>query len=134
MASWICFRAKPEEENLYLKIQEVSELAKKVGGAKNNLKYLQVPANLAMPESFAEKWQQYNDNGKILNENVFQVARRCRLNVITSSPLAQGLMIQVPLTSEIFKVKNLGAKHIQFARSLPAEALLSKILVCIRIP
>jgi len=126
LATWICFRAKPEEQNIYLKIQEVVELAKKVGGQNHNFKYIQLPVNLAMPEAFAEKWQQYNDNGKIYTENVFQVCRRARINVMTSSPLAQGTMIQVPLDTNIFKCANLGAKHIQFARSLPAEALTCK--------
>lgn len=82
-----------------------------------------------MPESFAEKWQPWTEGGKTIYENVFQVARRCRINVITSSPLAQGLMSQVPLSTDLFKCSNLGAKHIQFARSLPAEALTCKTCI-----
>ena len=80
-----------------------------------------------MPEIFAEKWQEWEEIGKeTIKENLFQVARRCQINVITSSPLLQGTMIQLPLPTELFYCTNLGAKHIQFARSIPAQALLSK--------
>lgn len=32
MATWLCFRAKPEEENIHLNLQEVHELAQSIGG------------------------------------------------------------------------------------------------------
>ena len=80
-----------------------------------------------MPEAFAEKWQEFIlENNEKVSENVFQVAKRCQVNVITSAPLLQGTLIQLPLDSTIFKCSNLGAKHLQFVRSIPAQALLSK--------
>ena len=33
--------------------------------------------------------------------------------------------MQVPLPTDIFKCKNLGAKHIQFVRSIPSDAIIS---------
>mmetsp|Transcript_16556 Transcript_16556/g.28162 ORF Transcript_16556/g.28162 Transcript_16556/m.28162 type:complete len:326 (+) Transcript_16556:177-1154(+) len=35
MATWLCFRAKEEEEKIYLNLQKVVELAEKIGGSKN---------------------------------------------------------------------------------------------------
>lgn len=122
----MCFRAKTDEENLYLSLQKVHELAKKVGGENNSFKYVQMPVNIMMPEAFSEMWQEWAEEGKdTLRENLFQIARRCNINIITSSPLLQGTMIQLPLPSNLFYCANLGAKHIQFSRSLPAQALLS---------
>ena len=65
MATWVCFRALPTEEGLYLSLQEVVELAKRVGGSNHHFNYVQVPViyttikqiNLMMPEAFAQKWQ-----------------------------------------------------------------------------
>jgi len=56
LASWICFRAKKEEEKIYLSLQKVAELAEKVGGKNHGFKYVQIPINLMMPEAFLEKW------------------------------------------------------------------------------
>jgi hypothetical protein len=124
----LCFRAKPDEKDIYLQLQEVVELAKKVGGPKHNFKYIQVPTNLAMPESFAEKWQELTESGKTTMETLFTVAKRNKINVVTSSALAQGLMMQVPLSTDLFKCQHVSAKHIQFTRSLPAESLICKFL------
>ena len=87
-----------------------------------------MPVNIMMPEAFAQKWQEFNlEDNKKVSENLFQVARRCKVNVIASAPLLQGTLLQLPLDSTIFKCSNLGAKHLQFVRSIPAQALLSKL-------
>jgi aryl-alcohol dehydrogenase-like predicted oxidoreductase len=125
LATWACFRAKHTETDLCLRLQEVVETAKKVAGDKHRFRYIQLPFNLLMPEAFLEKWQEVKEGDKITRETLFQVAKAQKVNVITSSPLAQGLMSQVPLSSDIFKASNLGAKHLQFSRSVPAQALLS---------
>lgn len=125
MATWACFRTKHTEGDVYLRLQDVVETAKKVAGDKHKFRYIQVPFNLLMPEAFLEKWQEIKEGDKTTRETLFQVAKNQKINVITSSPLAQGLMSQVPLSSDIFKASNLGAKHLQFSRSVPAQALLS---------
>ena len=126
MATWMCFRAKLEEEKIYFSIQEAVELAEKVAGKNHNFKYIQLPVNMIMPEAFAQPWQEYKEGDKVLNENVFQVARRSKINVITSSPLAQGQLGRMEPPKDVFKMSTIPAKHIQFARSIPAEAMLSK--------
>lgn len=125
LATWACFRAKPKESKLHLNLQDIEKIAQKVGGEKHKFKYVQLPFNIIMPEAFLEKWQDVKTGDKTTRETFFQAAKACNINVITSSPLAQGLMIQVPLNVDLFKVANLGAKHLQFARSIPAQNLLS---------
>ena len=56
MATWLCFRAKPEEKNIYLSLQKCVDLAEKVGGKDNGFKFIQVPVSILMPEAFVEFW------------------------------------------------------------------------------
>jgi hypothetical protein len=67
MATWLCFRAKPEEEKIYLNLQKCVDLAEEVGGKdKHGFKFIQVPMGVAMPEAFSEKWQEYEGpNGQV---------------------------------------------------------------------
>lgn len=60
MATWLCFRAKPDEEKIYLNLQKCIELAEEIGGKeKHGFRFIQVPMGVAMPEAFTEKWQEY---------------------------------------------------------------------------
>ena len=57
MATWLCFRAKIEEDKIYLSLQKCIELAERIGGKdKHGFKFIQAPMGVAMPEAFAEKW------------------------------------------------------------------------------
>jgi aryl-alcohol dehydrogenase-like predicted oxidoreductase len=127
LATWVCFRAKPEEEKLHLSLEKIVELAEKVGGENHGLKYIQLPINIMMPEAFAEHWQTTSkgENKELQEVPLLTSARLNRINVFSSSPLLQGSIIQVPLPTDIFKCNYLGAKHLQFVRSIPAEALIS---------
>ena len=40
MATWLCFRAKPDEENIYLNFQKCVDLAKSVGGEDNGFRFV----------------------------------------------------------------------------------------------
>jgi hypothetical protein len=60
MATWLCFRAKPEEDKIYLNLQKCIQIAEEVGGRDTHgFKFIQVPMGVAMPEAFTEKWQEY---------------------------------------------------------------------------
>jgi aryl-alcohol dehydrogenase-like predicted oxidoreductase len=65
LTTWNCFRLKPEpaNDNHYLSLQKIHEIAEKVGGKQHNFKYVQVPVNILMPETFAEKWQILESEG-----------------------------------------------------------------------
>ena len=80
-----------------------------------------------MPEAFIEKWQEYKTEKSFL----LKVARLLDVNVISSSPLMQGALMQIPLPTDVFRCNNLGAKHLQFIRSIPAPALLCKFILVI---
>ena len=124
----MCFRAPPEAEKIYVRLQETIDIARKVGGEKHNLKYIQLPVNMIMAEAFAHPWQEFQENDKVLTENLFQVARRLNVNVITSAPLAQGQIAKAEPPVDIFNLPTASAKHIQFTRSIPAQALLSSFV------
>jgi hypothetical protein len=48
-------RVKPSDHKMYLSLQKVNDLACKIGGLKtHNMRYLQVPINIMMPEAFVE--------------------------------------------------------------------------------
>lgn len=93
------------------------------------LKFIQidkVPINLMMPEAFSEIWQEItNEKNEIEMVRLLSAARMLKINVISSSPLLQGTLMQLPLPTDVFKCMNLGAKHLQFVRSIPAESLIS---------
>lgn len=57
MATWLCFRAKTEEEGIYLNLQKCIELAESIGGRDTHgFRFTQVPMNVIMPEAFVEPW------------------------------------------------------------------------------
>lgn len=56
MATWLCFRAKPEEEKIYLNLQKTLELAEAIGGKKHGFRFIQAPINVVMPEALVEPW------------------------------------------------------------------------------
>lgn len=89
------------------------------------MKYVQLPLNLIMHEAFSSKWQNYKcpEEGLKSKEKLLAVARLLHLNVVTSSPLWQGAMLQVPMSTDTFHCKALGAKHLNFIRSIPSEAI-----------
>lgn len=128
LATWSSFRLQPESERLHLSLERIVEIAKNVGGENHGFRYVQMPINIMMPEAFAESFQEITENGVKTKERMLTVARKLKVNVISCSPLLQGTMMQLPMPSEIFKCSNLGAKHLQFVRSIPAESLVSRDL------
>lgn len=62
LSTWLCFRAKPDEEKIHLSLQKVVELAQQVGGKDHGFRFVQVPMSVMMPEAFVEPWQPYSQN------------------------------------------------------------------------
>ena len=60
LATFNCFRSPPEEVGIHLSLQKVQELARKVGGSNNRLKFVQVPINSIAFEAVFEEWQFLN--------------------------------------------------------------------------
>ena len=57
MATWLCFRAKAEEEGIYLNLQKCIKWAEEIGGKeKHGFRFVQAPMGVLMPEAFVEPW------------------------------------------------------------------------------
>ncbi|CAK80842.1 unnamed protein product (macronuclear) [Paramecium tetraurelia] len=119
MATWVCFRAKPDEDRIHVPLEKIVEIAERVGGKNHHFEYVQMPINAMMPEAFSQEWQPFKGE----NTQILTVARQLNVNLVISSPLMGGTLMQVPLPSDIFKCQFLGAKHLQFLRSIPAESI-----------
>lgn len=129
MATWTCFRSRPDQDKLYVGLQEVVDLAAKVGGKDHHFKYIQFPYNYSMLDSYFSEWQIYKENNKTTKYTIFELAEKLGVNIMTSVPLGQGAMLQYPLSTEIFKASNRAVEHLQFVRSTPSKALISIFLV-----
>lgn len=73
-----------------------------------------------MPEAFADKY--------IEERSFLDLAETYKLNVISSSPLLSGTLINVPMPADLLKCNNNGAKHLQLIRSIPSKALVSTLV------
>lgn len=40
MATWVCFRARPDEDRIHLPLEKIVEIAEKVGGKNHHLEYV----------------------------------------------------------------------------------------------
>lgn len=79
-----------------------------------------------MPESFGDIQQNWIHplNKKPEQVSLLAACYREGVNVISCSPLMNGVLLNVPLPSEPLKCSGMGAKHVQFIRSIPAPSLL----------
>lgn len=140
LATWNSFRVDSTNAQ-HCNLQETIECVKSVAGNDNGFAYIQVPVNIMNPEAFIEKFQTYKSediSGKAESSKETEtknstatltaVCARSKINVITSSPLLQGILTELPLENKIFKVKSNVAKHLQFIRSIPAEAIKSTLV------
>lgn len=56
MATWMCFRAKPEEDKIYLNLQKTMAVAEQVAGKNHRFRFVQVPIGVMMYEALTEPW------------------------------------------------------------------------------
>ena len=116
MATWLCFRAKPEEDKIYLNLQKCIQLAESVCGKNHGFRFVQAPMSTLMPEAFAEIWQEYVEpkaatgDGKTLKPMV-SVANLLKMNVIASKPLAEGRVRDIEIPN-ITNINDTVAKHL----------------------
>ena len=128
MATWLCFRAKPEEEKIYLNLQKCIEIAEQIGGKDSHgFKFIQVPMGVAMPEAFTEKWQEFEANGIKENKILVAVCNLLKMNLIASKPLLEGRVFDVEIP-QISNIKDPVAKHLQLVRSMPVRCLISTLV------
>lgn len=129
LATYSCFRVKPSEAKMHLSLEKVVRLAEKVGGKEHHMRYIQVPINVMMPEAFVEPWQKVEDKEKITrNKILLPVCNDFGLNVISSQPLFQGYLANLPLSRSHMSIFNIPARHLQLMRSIPGRALKSTLV------
>lgn len=57
-----------------------------------------------------------------------KTAKILGLNVITSMPFMSGTTLQYTLPREVFKATNNSARHLNFVKSIPSEAIISTLV------
>lgn len=124
LASWICFRSPITEHEIHLSLERVIRLAESIAGPDHGMKYIQVPINLMMPEAFVHKWQEFRGTEEIL----LNVAKELGVNVVVSSPLLQGKIIDLKLSKTMIGIDLQACKHLQLIRSIPSGALKSVLV------
>ena len=129
LATFTCFRTPPNEKSLYLNLQKVVHVAEAVGGPHHNFKFIEAPINIAMPEIIICPWQSIDSNPAMKDNSnlvLLAAANRLRVNLISCQPLAQGRVVKLKLNTS--GLKDVGAAHIQFIRSIPARCLVSTLV------
>lgn len=114
MSTWLCFRAKQEEEKIYLNFQKCVDLAKQIGGKNHGFRFAQTPMSVMMPEAFVEPWQEYTvDAAQTAKELkiLVVVANFLHINLIVSKPLFEGRVKDIDIPS-IRSIKDPVAKHL----------------------
>ena len=123
LATWNCFRVPPTNKNEFLNLQNVVELAENAGGKNNGFKFIQLPINLFMNESFTQKWQ-IIDNQKV---SFFEAADKLKIGVFGSVPLLQTKLFG----SRVPKFSGLSSKSqrlLQFVRSIPHRSMIAPLV------
>lgn len=126
LSTWICFRAPPDEEKMYLNFQKVHELAEQIGGKQHGMKFVQFPMNVLQYEGFVEFWQEFKrpELAEAKKEIMIVVCNLLQMNVIASKPLSAGLLHE-PDIPTITNVQDTICKHLQLMRSIPPRCCIS---------
>ena len=93
MATWTCFRLPPDNKE-YVSLEEVVDLAEKVGGKQHGFRFIQLPYNLAYSEALLLKGQNV---GTEKNLTILEVAERLKIKLFTSIPLFQGRLLKAQI-------------------------------------
>jgi aryl-alcohol dehydrogenase-like predicted oxidoreductase len=117
IASWNGFRVSPDSRD-YHSLEKIVRVAREVGGDSHGFRFIQLPFNLAMPESFLLQNQVVN--GESLS--VLEAAELLGISVVASASILQGRVaaglpeaVREPLGSLATDAQT----GIQFVRSTP---------------
>lgn len=113
LATWDCFRVSPSHL-LYLSIDDVFSIARKVGGDDHGFRFIQLPFNLLMNEAYFMKNQSID--GELLSP--LEACSRLGIGVFTSVPLMQGQMLRYT-PAEMIELNSNALINLQIVRSTP---------------
>ena len=114
MATWDCFRVA-EDNQMFLSLEKVIEIAKSVGGDDHGFRFIQLPYNLHFDQAFMQKNQLVD--GKSVS--ILDSAKQLNVGVFTSVPLMQGKLLDWAKDKPAFSAVSPSVGLLQFIRSTP---------------
>ena len=113
MATWECFRVKDNDPQ-HLSLEDIVEMAKKIGGDNHGFKFIQLPYNMNYDQALLAK------NQVIQNKpvSVLESAVTLGIGVFTSVPFMQGRLLSPGVMPEFSDLKP-SLRALQFIRSSP---------------
>ncbi len=115
LATWTCFRVSRDKLD-YLLLEDIYDLARKIGGSTHGFRFIQLPFNLVYNEAFFLKNQTV---GNEKNLNILTAAKKLNVGVFTSVPLLQGRLFDINIPNYIESDSKI-LKLIQLIRSAPS--------------
>ncbi|MBP1679825.1 MAG: Aldo keto red family protein [Proteobacteria bacterium] len=97
IAVWNAFTYE-EGNSEYIRLEDVYDVACKIGGANHHFKYIQLPFNIAKTHAYSVPNQKMSDGNYY---TPLQVAHKLGLGVMSSSSLLQMHLFQKPFKPEI---------------------------------
>ena len=97
IAVWNAF-IYDENNSEYINLEDVYDVARKVGGANHHFKYIQIPFNLAKTHAYSVANQKMSDDNYY---TLLQVAYKLGIGVMSSSSLLQMHLFKKPFKPEI---------------------------------
>ena len=113
LATWECFRVKKDNQQ-FLLLSDVLELAKQAGGDNHGFRFIQLPFNMYLDHAYMLKNQQVD--GK--DVSILEAAMIYNIGVFTSVPLMQGRLLGQGVIPE-FDNMIPSLRCMQFIRSVP---------------
>jgi aryl-alcohol dehydrogenase-like predicted oxidoreductase len=113
MATWECFRV-PKENQQYLSLHDVVQLARQAGGEDHGFRFIQLPYNMYYDQAYMLKNQPANG----ADTSILGAAQAYGIGVFTSVPLMQGRLLAPGVLPNLGNLKP-SLQCLQFIRSTP---------------
>ena len=113
MATWECFRVGTENPQ-YLSLENIVEMAKKIGGNDHGFKFIQLPFNMTYDQALLAKNQSVQNKPVSILESAVTLG----IGVFTSVPFMQGRLLSPGVMPEFNELKP-SLRALQFIRSCP---------------
>jgi len=113
MATWECFRVTSDNSQ-FLSLEEITSMAKKIGGENNGFRFIQLPFNMYYDQALLTKNQTLSNDPV----SILEAAVKLGIGVFTSVPFMQGRLL-APGAMPEFSNLNPSLRALQFIRSSP---------------
>ena len=114
MATWECFRTD-EGNNMFLSLEKVIDIAKKITGEDHGFRFIQLPYNFHFDQAYIKENQLYKQE----QISILECAQRLGIGVFTSVPLMQGKLLEWVKNCQVFSNFSPSVGALQFVRSTP---------------